>query len=131
MKQVLLVGLGGGLGSIARFFVSGVAMQHAGTWRFPLGTFRVNCLGCLIIGALVALMERRAILTAETRLFLLTGVLGGFTTFSAFALESVLLLRKGEIAIPVFYAVASVLGGFLAVWLGFKCAGGSTLVPRL
>lgn len=120
MKHALLVGLGGFIGSIARYRLSGVVLHHSASWRFPLSTFAVNVIGCFAIGALAALVEHRDFFSPETRLFLFTGLLGGFTTFSAFGYEGLFLLRRGEIRIAFAYAGLSVLCGFAAVWLGFK-----------
>ncbi len=106
MKQALLVG--------------GMILHHSTAWRFPLSTFAVNVIGCFVIGALAALVEHRDLFSLEARLFLFTGLLGGFTTFSAFAYEGMFLLRRGEIAIAAAYAGLSVLGGLAAVWLAFK-----------
>lgn len=123
MKQALIVGLGGFIGSIGRYKLGGVILHHSPSWRFPLSTFAVNVIGCFIIGALAALVEHRDFFSPETRLFLFTGVLGGFTTFSAFGYEGIFLLRRGEIAIALAYAGLSVVGGFAAVWLAFKFFG--------
>ncbi|MDQ3315131.1 MAG: fluoride efflux transporter CrcB [Verrucomicrobiota bacterium] len=120
MKHTLIVGLGGFIGSICRYKLGGIVLHHSAAWRFPLSTFAVNVLGCFVIGALAALAEHRDLFSADTRLFLLTGLLGGFTTFSAFGYEGVFLLRRGEIAVAATYAVLSVICGFAAVWLGFK-----------
>lgn len=120
MKSALLVGLGGFLGSIARYKLGGFVLHHSTHWRFPLSTFVVNVTGCFIIGVLAALVEKRDFFAPETRLFLFTGILGGFTTFSAFGLEGVLLLRRGAPWIAVLYAALSVVCGFTAVWFGMK-----------
>ncbi len=120
MKQMLLVGLGGFAGSIARYKIGGMILHHSASWRFPLSTFAVNLAGCFVIGALAALVEQRDYFSADTRLFLFTGLLGGFTTFSAFAYEGVFLLRRGEIAVASAYALLSVVGGLAAVWLALK-----------
>jgi CrcB protein len=120
MKQALIVGLGGLVGSIARYKIGGVVLHHSASWRFPLSTFVVNVAGCFVIGVLAALVEHRDLFSANTRLFLFTGLLGGFTTFSAFAYEGVFLLRRGEVAIAGAYAALSVIGGFAAVWLAFR-----------
>ena len=124
MKQVLLVGLGGLIGSIGRYKLGGAILHETTTWRFPLSTFAVNVIGCFVIGVLAALAEHRDFFSADTRLFLFTGVLGGFTTFSAFGYEGVFLIRRGEFGIAALYAIASVLCGLAAVWLGFKIASG-------
>lgn len=123
MKQALIVGLGGFVGSVGRYKLGGMVLHYSTAWRFPLSTFIVNVLGCFVIGALAALVEHRDLFSPETRLFLFTGLLGGFTTFSAFGYEGVFLLRRGEIAIALAYAALSVVCGFAAVWLAFKLFG--------
>lgn len=120
MKQALIVGLGGFLGSIGRYKLGGMILHHSTAWRFPLSTFAVNVIGCFVIGALAALVEHRDFFSPDTRVFLFTGLLGGFTTFSAFAYEGTFLLRRGEIAIAAAYAGLSVLVGLAAVWLAFR-----------
>lgn len=120
MKQALIVGLGGLVGSIARYKLGGVILHHSGSWRFPLSTFLVNVIGCFVIGALAALAEHRDYFSADARLFLLTGLLGGFTTFSAFGYEGFFLLRRGEIAVAAAYTILSLICGLAAVWGGFK-----------
>ena len=117
MLQSLIVGLGGFLGSILRYKLSGLILLHSQGWRFPLNTFVVNILGCLTIGVLTGLAERHEMLSPDTRLFLFTGLLGGFTTFSAFSYESVYLLRRGEPTIAFLYVFLSVVVGFGVVWL--------------
>ena len=123
MKQALWVGLGGFLGSIARYKLGGVILHHTTAWRFPLSTFCVNVLGCFILGALAGFMERHFEFSADTKLFLFTGLLGGFTTFSAFSAEGLNLIRRGDLALAFAYAALSVLCGFIAVWLGMKLLG--------
>jgi len=118
MKAVLLVALGGALGSVARYKLSGYVMQHALDWRFPLGTFTVNVLGCLTAGIIAGLAEKHAMFSADTRVLLFAGLLGGFTTFSAFGLETVHLLKRGDVAIAAANVVLSVIAGLAALWLG-------------
>lgn len=120
MKSLLLVGLGGGLGAIARYQLSGLVLHQTNGWKFPAATFVVNVLGCLIAGVLAGLIEKQGWFTPETRLFLFTGLLGGFTTFSAFGMETVNLLRRGETGIAVLYAAASVCCGLAVLWLSMK-----------
>lgn len=124
VKQLLVVGLGGMVGAIARYKISGAILHHSANWRFPLGTFLINVLGCAIIGVLASLAEHRDYFSEGTRLFLFTGILGGFTTFSALGLESFFLLRRGETMIAASYVVLSVLAGLAAVALGWKMCGG-------
>ncbi|MGY1459857.1 fluoride efflux transporter CrcB [Luteimonas sp. A534] len=123
MSAYLWVGLGGFLGSVARYAVA-VALGAAPADRFPWATFAVNCLGCLLIGVLVGASAKAAV-SEPVRLFLVTGVLGGFTTFSAFGLESLTLLRRGETSLALLYIFGSVLVGITAVWLGLRFAGGA------
>jgi fluoride exporter len=122
MKGILLVALGGALGSVARYKLSGLVLQHAIDWRFPIGTFVVNVLGCLVAGILAALAERHEFFNADTRLLLFTGVLGGFTTFSAFGLETMFLLKRGEWLVAGSNIVLSVILGLAALWFGMWAA---------
>jgi len=120
MKQALIVGLGGFIGAIIRYKLGGIILHHTLHWRFPLGTFIVNVLGCFAIGLLAGLAERRDFLSPDLRLFLFTGMIGGFTTFSAFAFEGILLCRRGEWLIALLYTLLSVICGFIAVWVGVR-----------
>jgi fluoride exporter len=116
-KNILLVGLGGGAGSIARF----LCQKYIYAWHphpFPFGTLIVNVTGCFMIGLFYALAEKGNLLTPEWRILLTTGFCGGFTTFSTFALENVTLLRTGDIMYFIWYTAASVILGLLATWLG-------------
>lgn len=122
MKAVVLVALGGALGSVARFKLSGWVLHHAVSWRFPIGTLVVNVVGCLVAGVLAGMSARHHALTPDVRLLLFTGLLGGFTTFSAFGLETVLLMKRGEWAIAAANVSISVLAAVIALWLGFAVA---------
>src|SRR5262245_63399379 len=99
MCQIFLVGIGGSLCSIARYKLSGFVLHRTADWRFPLGTFLVNILGCLVAGILAGLVERQDWFSPNTRIFLFAGICGGFTTFSAFGVDTVFLLRRGEITV--------------------------------
>lgn len=123
MSQLLLVGLGGFLGSVARYLLGGWILHLAPQAKFPFGTFTVNLAGCLAIGLLAGLAEKHGLFGPSARLFLFTGLLGGFTTFSAFGLETLFLLRRGEPWLALAYVAGSVLLGLLMVWLGFKAGG--------
>lgn len=120
MKQILLVALGGAMGSVFRYLLSGWILHHATGWRFPFATFTVNLTGCFIVGMLGALVVKYGFFSAETRLFLFTGIAGGFTTFSAFGLETFYLLRQGEVLVAAGYVLSSVAAGLLVLWLGFS-----------
>jgi fluoride exporter len=122
MKALILVAVGGGLGSMARYLVSGWVLHRSVSWQFPLGTFAVNVLGCLGVGVLGGLVVKHDWLSPELRLFLFTGIAGGFTTFSAFGLETFHLLRKGEIGVAGAYVMLSVVVGMLALWAGFSAS---------
>jgi CrcB protein len=112
------VALGGAIGSVARHAV-GLALAPPLAGRFPVATFAVNCAGCLLIGLLAGMAARMPI-PEHVRLFLMVGVLGGLTTFSAFGLESLVLLRRGDVAIAGAYMLGSVVVGVAAVWLGLR-----------
>jgi CrcB protein len=120
VQHILLVGLGGCLGSIARYKLGGLILHQTAHWRFPLGTFLVNVLGCFGAGVLAGLIERQGWFSPDTRIFLFAGVMGGFTTFSAFGVETVFLLRRGEIAVALAYVALSVLCGVAVLWLAMK-----------
>lgn len=120
MKQIILVGLGGGVGSILRYITSVITLKYYSS-TFPLATFIVNIVGCLIIGVLVGLFDKN-ILSDDLKLLLITGFCGGYTTFSAFSLENILLLQSGHYLILITYIVASVLVSLFAIWIGL-CLG--------
>jgi fluoride exporter len=114
MKAFLLVGLGGAAGSMLRFGV-----QKLFNSTFPAGTLAVNLLGCLLIGVLWGFAVRGT-LPGDGRNLLMTGFCGGFTTLSAFALESNGLLQQGRAGTFLFYATATFVGGLLATFAGYK-----------
>ena len=120
MRDALLVGLGGLLGSIARYGLSGLVLQKTAASRFPFGTLVVNVLGCLVMGVLSGLAERAHLFSNSTRLFLLTGLLGGFTTFSAFAYESYFLAREHAWSWAVANVVLQVVLGLAVLWAGHQ-----------
>lgn len=118
-QQLLVVAAGGALGSVGRFFTSEWLSGLAGK-GFPWGTLAVNLLGSLLAGLLFAWLMGREGAVAWVRLLLMVGVLGGFTTWSSFALETLLLGRGGSVGLAVAYVLASLMGGLLLVWLGFR-----------
>jgi CrcB protein len=121
MKPILLIGLGGGIGSIGRYLIGGYISRHLAT-TFPAGTFIVNITGCFIIGLLYGLASRHAWLTLEWRLFLITGICGGYTTFSSFSFESIELFRHGNYLYFLMYVLFSVSVGLLATLGGAALA---------
>jgi CrcB protein len=96
MMRLALVGAGGCCGAVLRYLVSGYVQAALRDAQFPYGTLAVNLTGCFVIGLLSQLADARGLFTTESRLFLFTGVLGGYTTFSTFANESMNLLRDGQ-----------------------------------
>lgn len=124
MQAVWWVALGGGLGAVARYGLSAWCAARFPVGAFPWPTLLVNVLGCLAAGGVAALTLRWPAMPPEVRLFVMTGVLGGFTTFSAFSVEALTLLRRGDWWTMVLYATASVLLGLLAAGVGFKLLSG-------
>jgi fluoride exporter len=122
MKSVMFVALGGALGSVARFKLSGWVFHHTANWRFPAGTLTVNVVGCAIAGVLAGMSAKHHAFSPDVRVLLFTGLLGGFTTFSAFGLETVLLLKRGEWAVAAANVVLSIVAAMLALWLGYALA---------
>ncbi|HYV90717.1 MAG TPA: fluoride efflux transporter CrcB [Chitinophagales bacterium] len=116
-RIVLIIGIGGFIGTIARYLSQQVIYRFYPA-TFPIGTLSVNLLGCLLIGIFYALSERGNLLSPEWRMFLTTGFCGGFTTFSTFSYESVQLLNDGEYTYVAVFAVASVIIGILATIFG-------------
>jgi CrcB protein len=123
-KTLAWVGLGGGIGSVLRFAVGGWAQRFTPLGQFPLGTLTVNVLGCLLIGLLGGLADYRQALDPGQRAFLMIGVLGGFTTFSAFAFETLglaqdgALLRAGvNVVLQTLLGLAAAAAGYVAVRL--------------
>ncbi len=119
MKLEYLITIGGGLGALARYKLGAWLLQHFNGWQFPIATFTINLLGCLAAGILLSLHERFT-LNENLRLFLMVGLLGGFTTFSAFALESVQLLRRGEYLIASANVMLSVCCGIIILFIAFR-----------
>ncbi len=120
MKEFVLVAIGGALGAVARWKLSGAILRCAADWRFPLPTFVVNVAGCIIAGLVAGLIVKQEMFSPALRLFLLTGLLGGFTTFSAFGVESMHLLRRGDYAVAAAYVLLSVAGGLGGLMLAMK-----------
>ena len=118
MERLLLVGLGGGLGSMARYVLGGLVGRWKGGWTFPFETLLVNVAGCLAIGVLASLAEARGVFGGTTRAFLFVGLLGGFTTFSTFGYETFQLLRDGQLGAAGLSAGLQLAGGLVAVWGG-------------
>ena len=117
LDKYLVVLLGGGAGAVARY-AAGVAVMARYSGRFPLGTFLINVSGSFFIGLLMTLFSERMPGHANWRLFLVTGFLGGYTTFSSFEYETYVAGRTATPLLGLLYVVSSVVFGYLAVWLG-------------
>jgi len=122
IAQLALVGCGGFIGSSLRFALHSLIHRLIPYSQFPLGTLGVNVLGCLLIGYLGGIAEHRQALDASMRLFLLVGVLGGFTTFSTFAYDSLTLAQNSQYSGMLLNVVLQVVVGFSAAWLGLAAA---------
>ena len=129
MKELFLVALGGALGAVARGQLGGFILHHTANWKFPLGTFIVNAAGCVIAGIVAGLIIKQDMFSPGARLFLLTGVLGGFTTFSAFGVECMYLIRRGEFTVMALYVLLSVLAGIGGLVLAVRLIPGQPHQP--
>lgn len=118
MKEFLLIGFGGFIGSIARYYVSKINLI-IDFFSIPLGTLVVNVAGSLVLGFLTGLAERSTLMNVELRLFLMIGLCGGFTTFSTFTGENLMLMRNGQFTAVILYTGISIFLGFLAIYLGY------------
>lgn len=119
IKNILLVGLGGGIGSILRYLTSYFTIKSY-NGSFPLSTFIVNVTGCFLIGILMGFLVKSNTLQEELRLLLTVGFCGGFTTFSAFSYENLKLWQDGNYLVLFSYVCLSVVLGVAMVWLGHK-----------
>lgn len=117
MSRILLIGFGGFIGGIARYLTASFFTRLFPS-AFPYGTLIVNIVGCLAIGIIYGLSERAGWLTLEWRIFLATGICGGYTTFSSFTYENVILLQQNNYLVFGLYTLASLAFGLLAVFLG-------------
>jgi CrcB protein len=121
MKNILLVGLGGSVGCILRYLIQKWMGTLTGM-SFPIGTFIVNAVGCFLIGLFFSLASKNESFNSDWQLLLMTGLCGGFTTFSAFTLEGMGLLKQEKTGLFLLYIGGSVLAGLAATWLGIKIA---------
>ena len=118
MKKTIIVGVAGLIGTLCRYWLSGLVARHYGE-AFPWGTLLVNVLGCFFAGSLFYLTEERFLVSPMLRSALLIGLLGGFTTFSSLGLQTFTLLREGELGLATLNITISNLLGLLMVWAGY------------
>jgi fluoride exporter len=121
MQRWILIGLAGFAGTLLRYGLSGWIARRFGE-TFPLGTLIVNLIGCFLAGLLFYLMFDRYLVNQTVRIVLMIGLLGGFTTFSSFGLQTFTLLRDGEMGLALLNIAVSNLGGLLMVWVGYSLA---------
>lgn len=118
MYKSILIGLAGLIGTLLRYWLSGLVARNYGE-TFPWGTLIVNVVGCLVSGAVFNLTEERFLVDPMVRTVILIGLLGGFTTFSSYGLQTFTLLRDGEFALAALNITVSNLVGLLMVWAGY------------
>ncbi|MCL4127466.1 UNVERIFIED_CONTAM: hypothetical protein GTU68_021651 [Idotea baltica] len=119
IQEILLVGLGGSIGAVLRFGLSKIINNNF-SYSFPISTFLSNFIGCFLIGLVMPVLERNNLLDSNLKLFLIVGLLGGFTTFSIFGFQVIDLIKRGELFLSLSYVLLSVILCILAVFLGVK-----------
>lgn len=117
MRTILLIAIGGGLGSVFRYLTT-VFMNRYSQLFFPYATFTANVLGCFLIGLILGLLEKNNVTNPDLKFFLVTGFCGGYTTFSTFSNENVSLMQANQIGIAFLYIALSVIVGLAATWGG-------------
>lgn len=115
MPTILWIALGGGLGTVLRYFIASSISTRPG---FPYGTLAVNLIGCLAIGLIYGFFDRQEDASNSWKLILTVGLCGGFTTFSAFSADNLQLLRDGQAGLAILYTTVSVVGGLLCTYFG-------------
>jgi CrcB protein len=117
LKTILLIALGGGIGSAFRYLTYIIVQKYYAS-HFPIATFISNAIGCLLIGLFVGFLERNEFENSDLKWFLITGLCGGYTTFSAFGYENISLFQNNNYGMAFIYIGSSILTGLFAVWIG-------------
>jgi CrcB protein len=118
MQKTIFIALSGLVATLLRYWLSGFVSRQYGE-TFPWGTMVVNLIGCLVTGAVFFLTEERFVVSPNVRTVILIGLLGGFTTFSAYGLQTFTLLRDGDIGLAILNVIASNILGLSMVWIGY------------
>ena len=118
MSKLIIIGLGGFIGALVRYGLSGFVQAQSKNITFPFGTLAINLLGCLLIGAFAQLIETQVSFSADTRDFIFIGLLGAFTTFSTFSNETFSLMQRGDMLLAFGNIGMHLIFGLGAVWLG-------------
>jgi len=121
MGRILLIGFAGLVGTLSRYFLASLIGRRFGE-SFPIGTIIINVIGCFLAGFLFYSLQERSLVSETVRLAIMVGLLGGFTTFSAFGLQTFTLFRDGETLLALMNLIVSNLVGLLFVWVGFLLA---------
>lgn len=119
--KILLIGLAGLVGTLSRYWLAGVVARRYGE-TFPTATLLVNLLGCFLAGLLFYLLQERFRVSDSVQAVMMVGLLGGFTTFSAYGLQTFTMLRDGAFALAALYLLLSNAVGLLLVWAGYSIA---------
>ena len=122
IKTIIYIAAGSGIGGVARFLLTRVIQEHAGSAAFPWGTFAVNIIGCFAIGLIYGLLDRGFSLSPEMKAFLTVGLCGGFTTFSTFSADFIRLVRAGNHTAALLYVIVTVAICALGTLAGAKMA---------
>nr|WP_294938388.1 fluoride efflux transporter CrcB [uncultured Flavobacterium sp.] len=117
MRTILLIAIGGGLGSVFRYLTT-LAVNRYSQLFFPYATFTANILGCFLIGLILGLLEKNNVTSSDLKFFLVTGFCGGYTTFSTFSNENVSLMQANQMGTAFLYIALSVIVGLAATWSG-------------
>lgn len=120
MRDLFLVGSGSFIGGVCRYYLGGFVLHSFVSQRFPISTLVVNLIGCFVIGVVGSLAEHYHMFSQSARLFIMTRLLGGFTTFSAFGYETFFLMRSQSIDLAIANIFLSVLLCLVGVWIGFR-----------